>query len=295
MVPDRPFPLGALLLLVLLAGCSAAGSLTMDPVADAELVDRASRGFDPADRDDLDAEARMLVEAFENGSGTMEATSPPVSEGLPFEYRGSYYDLSWTVVGEQTETSVSLAIDYNASDPEGRQVAYEDLPAADRRLVDALLPPRPGPRDEGYDFGAAARYNATEVERSVFAPEQRYDVVVYEDEAYPVRLDGTREVTVTTYRYSSTRIANGSDEYARDLKDERLFALSGLSDAEREVVDEAVDEGSYYAEDDDEAFASLVERFRRHAPVERDHTYGEWLVRYGGEVYWAGLEYGGFE
>lgn len=289
----RLLPLLGLLLLVFLAGCSAAGSMTMDPVTDDEIAERASRGFDPADRTDLDAEARMLVDAFENGSGTIEAQSPPVRDGLPFAYDGAYYDLSWGVVDERTATSVSLVVDYNATDPEGRRIAYEDLPAADRRALSSLIPPEERHAESGEALGAVSTYDDSEVESSVFVPEPRYDVVVYEGEAYPVRLDDTREVTIETYRYTAEAVADSTDEYARDLKEEYLFTLSGLTDEERSVVETALEEG-YYAEDrDDAAFRSVVERFTRHQAIEPGDTYGDWLVRYDGETYWAHLEYGG--
>ena len=289
----RLLPLLGLLLLVLLAGCSAAGSMTMEPVTDAEVAERASRGIGPAGDPADDPEARAIRSAIENGSGTIEAQSPPVRDGHPFEYLGSYYDLSWEVVDERTATSVSLVVDYNATDPEGRRIAYEDLPAADRRALPSLTPPEERHAEEGASMGAVSTYNDSEVESSVFVPEPRYDVVVYEGEAYPVRLDGTREVTVNTYRYTAEVVANSSEEYARDVKDEYLFTLSGLSEEERSVVETAIEEG-YYAEDrDDAAFRSVVERFTRHEAIEPGDTYGEWLVRYDGEVYWASLEYGG--
>lgn len=291
----RLLPLVGLLLLVLLAGCSAPGSLTMGPVTDAELVDRASRSLErSAPPSEDDPEARMLRTALENGSATIESPNPPVREGLPFAHDGAYYDLSWAVVDERTVTSVSLLVDYNASDPDGERIAYEDLPAADRRALDALLPPRDDRRVEGYDLGASSRYNDSELERSVLVSE-RDTVVVFQGDAYPVRFDGTSETTVETYRYTATKVADSSDEYARDLKEEHLFTLSGLSEAERSVVDEAIGEGSYYAEDeDDEAFRSVVERFRRHEPIRGGEDHGEWLVSYGGETYWANLEYYGF-
>jgi hypothetical protein len=296
MVPERLLPLGALLALVLLAGCSAPGSLTMEPMTDAQIVGQASRSIDlaasPAEDDE---EARMLRRAFENGSATIESPNPPVREGKPFEYGGAFYDLTWTVVDERTETSVSILIDYNASDPGGERIDYADLPAADRRAVDALLPPRADRRIEGYDLGASSRYNDSELERSVLVTESP-TVVVFEGEAYPVKFDGTSQFTVETYRYTSTKVANGSDEYARDLKAEHLFELSGLSEAERSVVEEAVEEGSYHAEsDDDEAFRSVLEEFHRHEPVASEEGHGEWLVRYDGEVDWADLSYHGFE
>lgn len=285
----------ALLLLVLLAGCEAAGSVEMDPVTDDELVDRASRSLErTAPGTEPDREATMLRSALANGSGTIDATAPPVRAGLPFEHDGAYYDLSWTVVDERTETSVAIEIDYNATDPSGERIDYADLPAPDRRALAALLPRRHERETEGYDFGAATRYDDTAVAASVLVPEQRYDVVVYGGEAYPIRVGGTREVTVNTYRYTSRRVAGDADEYAAALKEEHLFALSGLSEAERSVVDAAI-EDDYYAEDeDDEAFRSLLDRLRRHEPVAGEEAHGEWLVRYEGEVYWTDVWYDGF-
>lgn len=294
MVPRTLLSAGALLLLVLLAGCSAAGSASLDPVDDAELAERASRSLGPASDPADDAEARMLRTAFENGSATMEARRPPVPEGLPFEHRGAYYDLSWTVVDRRTATGASLEVDYNASDPAGPRIAYGDLPAADRRALSALLPPRADRRVEGYDRGVGVTYNDSEAAASVLVPEQRYDVVVFEGEAYPVRVASTREVEVMTYRYEATRVANGSAAYARALKDEYLFTLRGLSDADREVVEAAVEDDYYADSDDDAAFASVLERFRAHPAVEEDEYSGSWLVRYEGEVYWAQLRYDGF-
>ena len=296
MVPDRLLPLGALLALVLLAGCSAPGSLTMDPVTDADIVEHASRSLErsapPAEDDE---EARMLRTAIENGSATIDSPYPPVREGKPFEHEGAFYDLTWTVVDERTVTSVSLLVDYNASDPEGERIAYDDLPDADRRAVDALLPPRDDRRVEGYELGASSRYDDSELERSVLVSEGP-TVVVYEGEAYPVKFDGTSQMTVHTYRYSAAKVADSPDEFARDLKAAHLFELSGLSEAERAVVDEAIEEGSYYAEDDDDqAFRSVLEAFRRHEAVESEEAHGEWLVRYDGEVYWADMWYDGFE
>ena len=291
----RLLPLVALLALVLLAGCSAAGSLTMDPVTDEQIVEHASRSIDRAGSGAVDGEAATIRSAIENGSATIDSPNPPVREGLPFEYEGAFYDLTWTVVDERTKTSVSLLVDYNASDPSGERIDYADLPSADRRAVDALLPPREDRRVEGYDLGASSTYNDTELEESVLVSEQPM-VVVYEGEAYPVAFDGTSQYTVETYRYSATKVADDRDEFVRDLKDEYLFSLDGLTDAERAVVDEAIGEGSYYAEDtDDEAFRSVLDEFRRHEPVVEEEAHGEWLVRYDGEVYWADLWYDGFD
>ena len=44
----------------------------------------------------------------------------------------------------------------------------------------------------------------------------------------------------------------------------------------------------------DEAFGRLVERFRAVEGVLEDDYYGEWLVRWDGETYYAKLRYDGF-
>jgi hypothetical protein len=80
-----------LVALVLLAGCSAAGSLTMTDVDERPLAEQASRDADRlADRD---AEtSRVLERAIENGTATTTGTHPPVRDGLPIEHDGAYYD-----------------------------------------------------------------------------------------------------------------------------------------------------------------------------------------------------------
>lgn len=267
--------------------------MTMDPVSDAELAERASRDLGPAGAAADDPEARTIRSAIENGSGTIEARSPPVRDGHPFAYDGAYYDLSWEVIDERTATSVSLVVDYNATDPGGRRIAWEDLPAVDRRALSSLIPPDERHAESGQSLGAVSTYDDSEVEASVFVPEQRYDVVVYGGEAYPVEVDGTRQVTIATYRYSATKVADGTEAYVNDLEAEYRFTLSGLSVAERALVETAIEDG-YRAEDrDDETFRSVVQRFTRHEAIEPGDTYGDWIVRYDGETYWAHLEYGG--
>lgn len=185
MHPRVPLLLLALALLVPLAGCSAAGSLDMTAVNDAELAEHASRSL-PASENPEAAERRALVRgAVENGSATGNGTSPPVDpDGLPFAVGGAYYDLSAEAVGNYTETAVSIEVDYNGT-VEGEAVAYEDLPPADRELVDVVLPPRYDGGTEGYDLGTGARYTDDEVAASVLLNGD-YDAIRFEGERYPV-------------------------------------------------------------------------------------------------------------
>lgn len=293
MNPRIPLLLIAVALLAGLAGCSAAGSIDMSPANDAELADHASRSL-PTSDDSRTAERHDLVRgAVRNGSATANDTSPPVDpDGLPFAVEGAYYDLSVEAVGNHTETRVRLDVDYNGS-TDGEAVAYDDLSPADRELVDAVLPPQHDHRTEGYDVGTRALYTDEEVTESALLGGD-YDAVAYEGERYPIRVEDDGPETVTRYRYTATEVAPSAEAYGADLRETKAFTLSGLSDAEREIVAEAVD-GSYYAEsDDDEAFASLLDRFRSHEAVEADEYAGTWVVRYDGEIHWAQLHYDGF-
>ncbi|QLG63716.1 hypothetical protein [Halorarum salinum] len=290
MNPRVPLLLVALALLVGLAGCSAAGSIDMTPASDAELADHASRSL-PTSDDPRAAVRRDLVRgAVRNGSATANDTRPPVDpDGLPFAVDGAYHDLSVEETGNHTETRVSLEVDYNGT-TDGEAVAHDDLPPADRALVDAVLPPRDGYRTEEYDLGTGTLYTDEEAAESVLLG-GGYDAVEYDGERYPIRVEDGGPRTVTRYRYTATEVAPSAEAYGGDLRETKAFTLSGLPDAEAEIVGEAVD-GSYYAEsDDDEAFASLLDRFRSHEAVESDEYAGSWIVRYEGEIYWARLHY----
>lgn len=292
MNPRVPLLLVALALLVGLAGCSAAGSIDMTPATDVELADHASRSL-PAETPDTADRHELVRDAVADGSATANGTSPPVDpDGLPFAVDGAYYDLSVEGVGNHSETRVSVDIDYNGT-TDGEAVAYEDLPPADRDLVDAVLPPRTDRRTDGYDAGAGARYSDDEVAASVLL-DGEYDAVRFRGERYPIRVHDGGPVVVAQYRYTATEVAPSASAYGADLRESKLFTLSGLSKSEREVVTEATD-GIYYADStDDEAFQSVLDRFRGHEAVESDEYAGSWVVRYEGTVYWANLRYDGF-
>lgn len=289
---------GVLAALLALSGCSAAGSLEMRTVNDTELADAASRSYDR----ELDRPPgvptppnEMLQEVVDNGSATATAVAPPIEEGLPFEVDGRYYNVSYSVINESTATRVSIRIDYNGSAPNGTAIAYDDLPAVDQAALDAVLPPRDVPESDGYELGVGAIYNDSELSESVLAPDSAYDVVVYEGERYPIRVGETREVTVQTYRYVATEVADSTATYADQLREKYTFRLSNLSNAEASVVSEAIEDGTYYAEDDDDdGFAAIVDRFRDRKAITADRASGLWLVRYQGEVYLVDLHYGGF-
>jgi hypothetical protein len=79
------------------------------------------------------------------------------------------------------------------------------------------------------------------------------------------------------------------------MKNEYLFTLSDLSDAEQKLIETAITEKDGYVakNGEDETFRAMIERFRHHEAIQEDLT-GDgwmWLVQYDGEVYIAYLSH----
>ena len=286
------FAVGGVLVLVVLAGCSAAGSLDMASATDDRVAEEASRPLPEIDDDPVE-NGEVVRAAIENGSATARSQESLVEPGLPFRAEGRYYNVSSSVADRQSGTFYRLGIDYNGTAHENATVAYANLTARDKRMIDQVLPPVPVTKDPGPDYYFDATYTDAERNRSVLLAGDT-DAVRYEGETYPITVTETEPTTVVTRQYTATVVANSTDAYARQLRDDYVFTLSGLSDEERAVVSEAIND-TYYAEtDSDETFERVLERFHEHEAVQRNEYRGMWLVRYDGDVYVAKLSYEGF-
>ncbi|WP_123537507.1 hypothetical protein [Halosimplex salinum] len=281
-------------LLAGLSGCSAEGSLSLTPVDDRGLAEEASNSL-PTDAPP-DDDRVVVRRAVENGSATAIGERPPVDEQLPFRHEGRFYALDYAESGTAPGYDVGIRIDYNASSVDGTVVDYEDLPAVDRETLEFVIT-RDRPGDErlepGYDVGVGATYTEGDAESSVLVPTQEYDAVRYDGETYPVDVEAERE-TLTVYRYEATEVAESHEVYADSLRERHEFELSRLSDAEREVVGGALNDTYWVEDDDNEAFDSLVDRFRAQEPVEETDYRGSYVVRYDGQLYWAEVDYGSY-
>jgi hypothetical protein len=291
---NRRFVFGFALvaLLAVTAGCSADGSLSMQPVDDAGLATEAS---DELTDDPSGDDGSLVRRVIENGSATVVARDPPVDEHLPTRHEGRFYALNYTETGTESAHRVTVEVDYNGS-ADGSVVAYEDLPAVDRRTLDGALGRGDVVEDRlqpGYDFGTSAVYRESEAASSAFVDDWGHDAVRYEGETYPVSVD-VEETTLTVYRYEATPVADSSEAYARQLRDRYEFELSDLSEAERSVVDEALNDTKYLESSDNEGFASLVERFRSQDAVVETEYRGSYVVRYDGQLYWVEMRYGSY-
>jgi len=290
----------ALLAMAALAGCAEpAGTLRIEPVNDTELAELASH---PTNASDVPPDAYHEIRergiarrAIENGSVSVTTVRPPIDAAKPYEYRGAYYDLSYEQVGAQPGVETEVEIDYNETEPEGPRVAFSELSAADREKLGPTLDTDPRVFRSGAEIGARVTYAEPAAANSTLLSHAGGPVVVvHESEEYALTVAETRDTTLEIYRYEATQRAGSAEAYAEDLRDEYAFTLSGLSDAEASIVEEALD-GSYYADDtDDEGFAALVDRFRDRDGIRKDEYSGDFLVRYEGGLYWVEMDYGAF-
>ncbi|MFC5368390.1 hypothetical protein [Salinirubrum litoreum] len=282
----------ALAALVALSGCSAAGSLSLDPMeSDAQIGEEATRdlsrigGPDVEGTETRDALARLTSEesvVIDN------RTRPPVDPDRPVLMDGAVYDLNWTVAAEREVPSATLEVDYNATDTDAETVRFENLPPADQRALDGLLR-ETSRRVEGPEIGGSVIYDRPE--ESVLLGTET--LVVRDGQEYLVTAERAGTQTVSDYRYTATRLGSAS-EYGASLRTEYAFDLGTVSPDERSILRKATGDDYYAESDSDEAFGRLAERFRAHEGVVEREVSGEWLVRWDGQLYYADLRYGGF-
>jgi hypothetical protein len=264
----------------------------MGSATDNRITEEASRT--PEIDDEPVDDGQVVHAAITNGSATARSQERLVAAGLPFRIEGRYYNVSSSEVDRQPGTVHRLGIDYNGTAQDNATVTYENLSARDRMMVDKVLPPVPVTAEPGPDYHFDATYNATEHNQSVLLANNT-KAVRYEGETYPITVTETKSTTVVTRQYTATVVANSTEAYAQQLRSESVFTLSGLSDAERAVVTEAINDTYYADSDSDEPVEAVLERFHQHEAIQRNEYRGIWIVRYEGDVYLAELSYEGFD
>lgn len=180
-----------------------------------------------------------------------------------------------------TVYEVLVDVDPAETTPTRGEIAYEDLPETDRQRLEGILSHDDPPGGDGYDLGVS--YGTAEEfgEDSVFVPDRQYDVLVYDGERYRVAVE-SRTASEAEYRYEVREVAASVEAFADQVRDAFLFTLAGLSAAEREVVEAAID-GGYF--EDDDAFRSVVKELRDHEGIAVEDSYGTWLLAYEGVGY----------
>jgi len=276
---------GTALLSVALAGCGHPSVvLDLNAATADDIADEVSMEPDPGSE-----EYDLVASAIENGSATRRGRYELFDRTDTVRVDGAFYEVSETRIASSEVTVYEVLVDFDPEDatPDLGEIAFEDLPETDRERLEPILSEADPPQGDGYDIGVSYG-SAEEVGNdSVFVPERRYDVLVYEGERYRVAVD-SRTAPEVEYRYETTEVAPDVETFAEQVRDRYLFVLSGLSDAEREVVEESID-GAYF--EDDDAFRSVVERIRDHEGIREDDFYGTWLLEYEAAAYLAYVEW----
>jgi hypothetical protein len=275
---------GTALLSVSLAGCGHPPVvLDFEDATTAEVADSVSTAPDPGSD-----EYEVVTSALENGSATRRGRYELFDWNDTVRIDGTFYEVSETRIASDEVTVYTVTVELAAENSTAglREVDYEDLPETDRERLSPILE-GDGPPDAdtgvGIDYGSAAAVGND----SVFVPERQYDVVVDDGDRYRIRVD-SRTATESEYRYEATEVAPDVESFADQVRDRYRFVLSGLSDAEHAVVEEAI-EDAYF--DDDESFRSVVDRLRSHDGIDVSDSYGTWLCAYEGVEYLAYAEW----
>lgn len=253
-----------------------------------------------------EANRQSVRRAVSEGKATDTTTeSPLVEPGSTIRVRhdGTVYAVSSQVVEDRGVSEYVYTVELDPVEGgESDAVQYGNLPAADR---DVLAANGFGSVSAGSDlgYGVQLAYSPANRNRSALVPTPRNEVIEWESGVRGrVSVVDSRERRATTYRYAAEAVGSVA-EVGDALRAERVFALNGLSEEERAIVDRAVENSDGYRverEGDEteytpsQAVRGIYDRFDSHAdrrldPDSEFRGYGEFLVEYRSEVYWAAL------
>ncbi|MCQ4332978.1 hypothetical protein KM295_05585 [Natronomonas sp. F2-12] len=264
---------GTALLSVVVAGCGHPSVvLDLDEATAGDIADKVSARADPGSE-----EHTVVTSAIENGSSTRTGRYELFDRTDTVRVGDAFYTVSETRLESSEVTVYEVLVDFDPEDatPDLGEIEYADLPETDRQRLEPIISEDP-PQQEGYDIGIGYGTAEEVGNGSVFVPERQYDIVVHDGTRYRIAVD-SRTAPQAEYRYEVTEVAPDVETFAEQVRSQYLFRLSGLSAAEREVIEAAID-GGYF--EDDEAFRSVTDRIREHEGLEVDDFYGTWLYEY---------------
>jgi len=259
---------GTAFLSVALAGCGHPPSSSSLNEGDRRRHRR--RGVDDADPGSEEYE--LVTSALENGSATRRGRYELFEPTDTVRVDEAVYEVTETRIASSEVTVYEVLIDFDPADttPELGEIAFDDLPEVDRERLEPIVSETDPPQQDGYDLGVGYGSAAEVGNESVFVPERRYDVLVHDGDRY--RVVDSHTASEAEYRYEATEVAPDVETFADHVRERYLFVLAGLSDAEREVVEESID-GAYF--EDDDAFRSVIDRIRAHDGIRVDDFYGD--------------------
>lgn len=146
-------------------------------------------------------------------------------------------------------------------------------------------------------------YYEPEIPESALVPEPKYTVIEWEAGTRGrFTVDGSYETTVNTYQHTSEQVHPSAERFGQSIREHHEFRLTGLSDGERAIVTEAIenDRGWVLLPDESppDGLYRIINRFSKRQVVllewedEDDRAEGPsgyYIVRYDGTVYWTGF------
>ncbi len=140
-------------------------------------------------------------------------------------------------------------------------------------------------------------YANTDRNQSALVPTPDRSVIEWKSGSraeFSITGSNSKDVTLKTYRYTAHQLAPTVEAYGKQLHNQYTFELSGLSDAERELVNKAIGRYGFTVErggSPPDAFWSLIDRFQQYEAVTDGYegVTGDYLTTYDVQVYWIEL------
>lgn len=236
-----------------------------------------------------------LMDDILDGGTTVEDTRPPIPAGQHIYYDDVVYLLDHEVEQEIPATKFQIRLDIvQGTVNEAEAVQFDALPAVDREK----FAERGWDEGMSFGFGTSILYTDAEAAQSDLVPDSEYAYILWDDGSEAAWfVDDAHDTSIKTYRYAAEQIATAA-AYGREMRQQFGFELFGLTEAERSIVETAIDEEDGYIVEQDQtpstAFWSLTDRFddadRIHGLQAGDEPNGpKYIVQYDGAWYTAVL------
>ena len=86
-------------------------------------------------------------------------------------------------------------------------------------------------------FGTFLLYLNEEIPNSALVPDPKYSGIVWDAETRGrFTVNGSYKTELNTYQYSSWVVNTSAEKYGKQIRQNRVFELSGLSEKQRDIV-----------------------------------------------------------
>lgn len=244
--------------------------------------------------------SNFVPNVVENETTVVNDTESRFPENRSFVYHGAIYQLRYDITDSRPARVFHFTL--NRADGEVNEsevIRFDELPQVDREKFAS----RGLDHDPFLGIGSSLLYYEPEISDSALVPEPEHTVIEWDAGTRGrFTVDGSYETTVNTYQYVSEQVHPSAEQFGRSIRERHEFWLTGLSDGERAIVTEAIENERGWVlmpdESPPDALYSLINRFSKREEVlwewedEDDRTEGpsgNYIVRYEGTVYWTGF------